>query len=332
MKERLLSILVCPKCKAELSIRKTSVADDGDIHDGVLSCSNCPAEYPIVRGIPRFVDLENYADSFGLQWNTFRTEQLDSQNGSTISRDRFYSITNWDKEWLKGKLVLDAGCGAGRFMDIVSADGGEVIGIDLSNAVEASRDNLAGREGVHFVQASIYELPFRDSYFEACYCIGVVQHTPDPFKTIRSVAEKARNGGRIAYFIYERKNWTLWYSKYLLRPITTRMKQETLLTVIKILMPFMFVASEILFRVPILAKYFMFILPVSNYVGTNTGTAPNLTIRERYQWAIMDTFDMMAPAFDQPLTEEEARAELASVGVDQVERTGGVGLCLSAVK
>ena len=44
-------------------------------------------EYPIINGVPRFVEEDNYSNSFGEQWNTYLTTQLDSYNGKKISEE-----------------------------------------------------------------------------------------------------------------------------------------------------------------------------------------------------------------------------------------------------
>jgi uncharacterized protein YbaR (Trm112 family) len=332
MKSKLLEILVCPKCKGDLTLQSPDINTDEEIISGILACKSCEETYQIFNGIPRFVPMENYANSFGLQWNLFKSEQVDDQNGFKISEERFYSVTEWEKKWLNGKLILDAGCGAGRFLDIVSKDGAEAVGVDLSNAVDASQINMAGRKNVHLVQASIYELPFRPETFDGCYCIGVVQHTPDPKHTLRCLAEMVRKDGKIGLFIYEKKRWTLYYAKYLFRPLTTRMKQENLLRLLKISMPILFPLTEVTFRIPYFSRIFKFLIPVSNYVGDNVSTAPGLTLSQRYQWAIMDTFDMFAPAYDQPQTMEEVEATLTDAGISYLRRTKGVGLCLEGKK
>ena len=229
-------------------------------------------------------------------------------------------------------MILDAGCGAGRVLEVAAEEAANVIGIDLSSAIDASAKNFSTKENIHFVQASIYELPFKDGTFDGAYSIGVVQHTADPKKTVECVARMIKPGGMIGLFIYENRKWTLWYSKYLLRPITTRMSHTALLRTIKLFMPLGFVASEVLFRVPYLGKIFRFLLPVSNYVGVNSGSAPNLSISERYQWAIMDTFDMFAPAYDMPQTQDEIEAVLTVSGVEDIHRTKGIGLCLKGTK
>lgn len=312
MKKKLLEILVCPSCKGALA---ASEIVDGEIEDGELRCEKCGEKYPVINGIPRFVKSDNYASSFGYQWNLFRKEQLDSYNGTTLSADRLWSETGWRKEDLKGKWVLDAGCGAGRFIDAASVSGAELVGIDISSAIDAAKDNLGGRPNVHFVQASIYELPFREQTFDYCYCIGVIQHTPNPENSLRNIASMVRFDGEIAVTIYPRRPWTKLYSKYWFRPFTKRMSKEKLLNLIQRVMPAAFPVSDVLFRVPYLGRVFMFFLPIANYVHEK-----QLSPEQRYAWAVLDTFDMLSPQFDQPMTYEEAARALRAAGIADLTR------------
>ena len=53
--------------------------------------------FPIIAGVPRICDPENYASNFGTQWNSFRETQLDSADAEGgISERRLYAETNWD--------------------------------------------------------------------------------------------------------------------------------------------------------------------------------------------------------------------------------------------
>ncbi len=85
------------------------------------------------------------------------------------------------------------------------------------------------------------------------------------------------------------------YSKYWIRPFTRRIGSKQLLALIKIVMPAAFVVSDVLFRIPLLTRFFRFVIPVANYVS-----AKDLSVRQRYRWAVLDTFDMLAPAYDTP--------------------------------
>ena len=94
--------LICKTHRLPLSRKEDSLACE-------LGCA-----HEIINDIPRFVPINNYASSFGLQWNTFRTTQLDSHTGLTISRDRLARIAGGSLDVFKGKRTFEAGCGAGR--------------------------------------------------------------------------------------------------------------------------------------------------------------------------------------------------------------------------
>lgn len=317
----LLNILRCPTCKCSLSCYSYETSSNGSIREGMLECKQCNRQYPIVRSIPRFVSMENYASSFGYQWNLYKYTQVDKYSSFRNSEERFYSETKWSKEDLQGNWILDVGCGNGRFVEVSSRNDCNVVGVDISSAIDAAGDLFKDRNNVHLVQASIYELPFEEGAFDKVYCIGVIQHTPDPEKSIKVLPKFVKKNGQLALTIYERKPWTLCYGKYLLRPLTKRMNKKVLLFLIKLLSPILFTLTEILFRIPVLNRVFKFIIPYANYVGF-TG----LTIKQRYEWAILDTFDMLSPAYDSPMNEKEVRQCLDQCNVKDVVRLSNPGV------
>lgn len=327
MRERLLKILACPLCRGALHCEARKLGSGGEIISGGLECRACSKVYPIIRSIPRFVGDENYTASFGYQWNRFRLEQVDSRNGLKLSETRFYSETEWAPNWLDGKWIMEAGCGAGRFLDIASRSKGDVVGVDLSASVEAAAETFYDRQNVHLVQASLFELPFRVGAFDGCYCIGVIQHTPDPPRALAGLAHILKPGGKIAVTIYERKPWTTLSPKYLFRPFTTLLPLTFLLRLIQCLMPFAFPLTEILFRIPLLSRAFIFMIPVSNYVQKK-----ELSWLERYQWAVLDTFDAFSPAFDLPQTASEVRSALAAGGITSLRRLDNPGVNIVGIR
>ena len=324
MRPTLLQWLVCPECRGTLSCRTDAIGDDDEIVTGELRCNGCQQIYPITRGIPRFVASENYAASFGYQWTRFRQEQIDSLNGTRQSEHRLRTETTWTPEWLEGKWILDAGCGAGRFLEVASrTEQCQTVGVDISEAVDAVQETLTGRRNVHLVQASLFNLPFRPRSFDGVYCIGVIQHTPDPLRAVRSLAQMVRDGGQIALTMYERQAFTMLYSKYWIRPLSRRIRPQRLLAAIKIAMPPLFALTEVLFRIPLLKRVFRFLIPVANYVDVT-----DLSMRQRYRWAVLDTFDMLAPAYDAPQREQDIVATLSEAGVHDIQRLPNAGLNL----
>ncbi|MSP56759.1 MAG: methyltransferase domain-containing protein [Myxococcales bacterium] len=308
MREKLLEILVEPVTGSPLTLRAAEGAG-GDISGGELLSESSGRTYPIVRGIPRFVPVENYAASFGKQWNKFRKEQLDSAVGATASQVRFDAEAGWTSADLSGKWLLDAGCGAGRFSEVVAARGPNLVSMDLSSAVDATRETLCRFNNVDVVQASIFEPPFRPGTFDFAYCIGVLQHTPDPPRATGSVVQLVRPGGRFALTIYARQPWTKLNAKYLARRLTRHISSDTLLSAIELAMPVLFPATDMLFRLPMLGKVAQFTIPVANYVGRK-----DITRAQRYQETVLDTFDMLAPTFDLPMTDREVDGVLSALG------------------
>src|SRR5262245_62171932 len=93
--------------------------EHGEIIEGRLTDRASGTQHPIVNGIPRFVPAENYAANFGLQWNKFRSTQLDSATGLSFTFNSFWNNTRWKPRELYGKTVLEAGSGAGRFTEVL---------------------------------------------------------------------------------------------------------------------------------------------------------------------------------------------------------------------
>lgn len=309
MRRQLTDILAEPGTGAPLRLEVTE--ERGDVvESGRLVAEGSGTSYPIVRGIPRFVPSSGYTDSFGFQWNQFRRVQVDSDTGTPLSERRFDAEAGWGRGDLEGRWLLDAGCGAGRFAEVAAQRGANVVALDMSSAIDASAQTLSRFPNVDLVQGSVLSPPFRPGSFEFAYCIGVAQHTPDPPRAVAQVVRAVRPGGHFALTIYARRPWTKLNTKYLIRPITRRLPDQTLLKVISTAMPVLFPLTDRLFRIPVLGRVAQFTIPVATYVEPN-----GYTDEQRYAEAVLDTFDMLSPRYDAPMTHQEVEAVLREVGV-----------------
>jgi hypothetical protein len=162
--------------------------------------------------------------------------------------------------------------------------------------------------------------------FDYAYSIGVLQHTPDPTGGIRSVVECVRSGGRFAFTTYARRPWSKLNAKYLVRPLTRRLPSHVLLKGIETVMPVMFPVMDRVFRIPKLGRVAQFMVPVAVYVEEK-----GFTDEQRYQEAILDTFDMLSPRFDSPLTWQEAERALRMCGAAQWTYRSRVPLIINGV-
>ncbi len=323
MKSTLASFLVCPHCRRELELSKVEGLE-GSVESGLLGCAICEESFPIVRGIPRFVsDEQQYCQNFGWQWEKFRRTQIDAFNGLRESETRFANETGWQPEELKGSLILDAGCGAGRFSAIACDWGARVVAVDISEAVDACARNMKelGHE-IDIVQASIYKLPFRLSSFDRIFSLGVLQHTPDPGLAIRSLPQYLKADGRLALWIYE-KRWTRFLMiRNLLRHLTSHLPLKVNYGLSLFAVCLLFPLTAALSLVPGLRKGVP-LIPISSrhYWG-------KLSLREQFEWTLLDTFDSYAAVHEYPQNEKDVMSELRSAGVRDVYRSPARGMSI----
>lgn len=310
MRRDLVTILRCPRSGQPLELASVASEVDGDVETGVLATHDRAHQYEIRGFVPRFVPAENYAESFGFQWNRFSKTQLDSTSGTSISRDRFYSYSGWSPDELKGKLVLDVGCGTGRFSEIALAAGARVVAIDYSSAVDACRANFAGEPRLNVVQADIHALPFNPGSFDYVYCLGVLQHTPDPRRSFLALPAMVAPGGKLTADVYPRLKLNVLWPKYWLRHLTRHISPERLFGVVESSTPAMLGVSRLLNKVPVIGRWLKYAVPVVNYEGVYP-----LDGKQLREWAVLDTFDMLSPKFDNPQTAAELEGWLADSGL-----------------
>ena len=317
MKLSLLSLLRCPKSGLPLSLEPDIgiYSTDSELAGGWLVSADNQHRYPIRNGIPRFVPQSNYADNFGMQWNHFAKTQLDSYSGRPISAERFWRATGWRPEDLRGRWVLDVGCGSGRFAEVALAAGAHVVALDYSSAVDACYANLNHFPGLHVVQGDIYALPFVAESFPFVYCLGVLQHTPDVARAFAALPRMvAPGGGRLCAESYL-WSWRMWlYPKFWLRPITKRLPKEKLFSALQRLLPMLLFASKALGRVPVMGGYLKRLVPVAN----DEDVFP-LTEQQLKEWALLDTFDWLAPEYDQPQTASTIARWFENAGLTDIE-------------
>jgi len=263
--------------------------------------------------------MGDYVSNFGFQWNRFRRTQLDSYTGVGISRDRFLRASGIGPDDLKGKLVLDVGCGAGRFAEVALSLGANVIALDYSAAVHACKTNLGANPRLDVVRGDIYHLPFSPAHFDFIYCFGVLQHTPDAEAAFAQLPRFLKPGGKLAVDFYPKLARNLLWSKYWIRPITKRMPQPVLFRWIERLVPKLLPLSNLLASVPGTRGRLRYLIPIANY----RGVLP-LNDDQLREWAVLDTFDMLAPEHDHPVSVETLRKWFEAAGlVDlHIERPG----------
>ena len=284
--------------------------------------------YPIVNGIPRFVSSENYAAEFGEQWNRFPRTQLDSQSGVTVSESRLTRCMQGELPSITGKRVLEAGSGAGRFTEVLLKYGAQLHSFDYSSAVDANASNNGENDRLSLAQADIRRIPFVRSSYDYVVCLGVLQHTPDPEESVRTLWEMVRPGGAL---VIDHYRWTL---RWMLPPpirdcvgiyrwLVLRLPQPSRFAFVKRLTDYWF-PLHWRFRDSFFAQRVLrrFSPVIFHYPGIRLKDC-----QAHYEWSLLDTHDSTTDVYKHMRTPRQIEQLLGSLGaLDIVVKTGGNGV------
>jgi SAM-dependent methyltransferase len=304
VKSELLDLICCPNCQSDFDLTVDD-ATDGEVKTGRLACRGCGDTVPIRSFIPRFVADDDYADAFALEWAAFRTAHLDSFTGLGYLDRQFRDFLDFEPTALAEKLVLDAGCGLGRFSEVVLTHGGTVVAVDLSRAIDVAFENLSSRGNIHFLQADIFKLPFRSETFDFVYSWGVLHHTPDPPRAFQRLPPLVRPGGKLMTMVYANYNKAYLAVTGFYRRFTTRLPKRLLLRLSYVAVPLFYVS-----KVPVLGPMITrLLLPVSVRPPT-------------HRWRVGNTFDLYSPKYAFAYEHVEVFGWYAQAGLEQIRPVG----------
>jgi SAM-dependent methyltransferase len=276
----------CPACSAGLTPGEEA------------RCTKCAAIYPLVRGIRRFVDSERYVRNFGFQWNKHRRTQFDTPE--TKRSESFLRGLGLRPELVAGRTVVDAGCGAGRYADVLQRWGGRVIAMDLSVAVEACHGSL-GERGVTVVQADLARPPIAPGAVDVVVSLGVLHHTPDARESFRQLARLVKPGGLMAVWLYDAygDQTTRMRLSLLYRRFTHRLPPRLLYALCHLSVPWHY-----LNRVPLLRHF--------------TSRLWHISEDPWWRWRVLDTFDWYSPRYQSHHTYPEISEWFVESGFEHV--------------
>jgi ubiquinone/menaquinone biosynthesis C-methylase UbiE len=236
---------------------------------------------------------EGYTRSFGVEWSKHQLTQYDHYYGKRLSEERFFNETGWDKN-LSQQIIIEAGCGSGRFTEWALSTGAVVLSFDLSNAVEVNQKNNGDHPNLFLVQGDLYHIPFKKGMADKLFCFGVLQHTPSPKRALYSLIPYVKkNGGEIVFDIYLKK----FHTKYLIRPLLKTIPPEILYKLCKHWVNVMWPFASILRKIsPQYGPRLNWQLMIADHSREGV---PKEKLKE---WSYLDTFDMLSPKYDRPAT------------------------------
>jgi hypothetical protein len=143
----------------------------------------------------------------------------------------------------------------------------------------------------------------------------VIQHTPDVEAAFRSLLTPLKPGGRLAIDVYVKFKGLqrVLATKYHVRPITKRLPSRFLYGLCKAYIGAMWPLARRIRRLP-RGRRINWILLIPDYAGVFI--LPDDKLKD---WAVLELFDMLAPAYDSPQDLETVRGWFSETGMSDVE-------------
>lgn len=274
----LISLLRSPRSRSPMHVEGSElVSDDGG------------ERYPILKNVPRLAG-DPYVGSFGRQWNRYEVVRPEEDEAT------FEAKTGVSPAEMAGKRVLDAGCGGGRYARLLGEHGANLLGIDLSSAVDKAAEMCAGLPNVQIVQGDLLDPPVVEEAFDLVFSIGVLHHSPDPRRAFAAIARRVKPGGRLAVWLYRKNLAPQEWINSGVRAFTTRLPA-------RVLEP-LCVGLGAVGSVPVLNR------TLNKLV--NFSAHPDWTLR------ICDNFDWWAPAYQSHHTLAELRSWFEEEGFESL--------------
>ena len=155
---------------------------------------------------------DHYTKSFGIEWTEFSDTQLTDKHDWDINKSRLELVLGFPLEFLKEKSCIEVGGGAGRFSTYLAENCKKLCVLDASDAIDIN--SARGKSNATFVRGDFLEEKIRKDHFEKydlVYCRGVIQHTENPRKAIKSLFDFTGDGGIVIFDVYPRYKSNLWY-------------------------------------------------------------------------------------------------------------------------
>lgn len=109
---------------------------------------------------------------------------------------------------LRGKVILEVGCGTGGFCQYAESEGAEAMGIELSRV--AAHVGNQSKMGSYLICTG-HNLPFKTGVFDVAVCADVLEHVPSYERVFAEIVRVCRTGGHVIVTAPSRININMFY-------------------------------------------------------------------------------------------------------------------------
>ena len=213
-----------------------------DVVAGLLTCGN-GHPFSIQGSIPRFIhgaeETQRTKKTFDVEWQVFTYgKEIYGHSPEEELQDFFHRMAV-DHHFLRGKCILDAGCGIGRLASSISSYAKELVALDFSGGVEEAYILNQMNPFVHIIQGDIMHLPFRKESFDYAYSKGVLHYVADVRQCLVSLSSVVRPGGALSATIYPEMTPRFETFNRILRKVSVKLPVALIYLLSFLLIPFL---------------------------------------------------------------------------------------------
>lgn len=206
----------CPVCERREFMPVRDAFDDRYGHPGKFTIQRCVGcGHLMTSPLLREADLPTLYGNYYPRKNISASDVRDNAAGvaaPSAALGRWFAGTDNQGQYAvkAGERMLDLGCGSGLSLLEARALGGQSWGVEADPNVRRLADAL----GLTVHQGSLHDVPFPGVAFDLVVLNQVIEHIPEPDKTLSLVASRLAPGGRVVLvFPNTRSFWCRLYGR-----------------------------------------------------------------------------------------------------------------------
>lgn len=288
--KKYLKLLKCPQDGSSFKLIINKKSGRKILIGKIISKKNNNV-YKIENNIIKFVASNNYAKSFEYQFKKFKKILFDGKAVEMPDHTNLMFKKIINNSNLHGKIIIDIGCGGGRFVnEALKQNPKLIIALDYSGAIEQLQRNLGNKvEKLLLIQADALNIPIKDNVLDFAYSIGALHHTSNVKKGFKEICRIVKPKSKIAISVY-RKGYYCNLCVTIMRKFLNLFNEKTKFKLA-------YIYSNIIYSIiPNKIKKISILRKIIPYVYL-----PNK------QWSIYDTIDSITPVYQACFSKEEVK-------------------------
>ena len=118
----------------------------------------------------------------------------------SLAEDDEKKIANYLDNISKNKIILDAGCGTGKYLNVLENNSIKYIGIDLSSNQLAKAKNKSSNNNSIFICSNLSKIPIDSNSIDlivSAWVLGTITDTNERIKTLNELKRVLKQNGQI---------------------------------------------------------------------------------------------------------------------------------------